>query len=102
MRRRPRARGDDRVSDPVARARSLSSVQEAAALYAEWASTYDDDVFGELGLLSGAPRSASVIAESDGRLLVLDGPDFLSLVGSRTPLRGRLLTLYEPAPEPGR
>jgi predicted TPR repeat methyltransferase len=49
------------VSDPVARARSLSSVQEAAALYAEWASTYDDDVFGELGF-TGSARIAELLA----------------------------------------
>ena len=49
------------MSDPVARARSLSSVQEAAALYAEWASTYDDDVFGELGF-TGSARIAELLA----------------------------------------
>jgi predicted MFS family arabinose efflux permease len=54
-----------------------------------------DDVFGELGLIHGAPRSATVEAETDGQLLVLDGPAFLELVGSATSLRGRLLDLYE-------
>jgi len=54
-------RGDEQVSDPVARARSLSSVQDAAALYAEWASTYDDDVFGELGF-TGSARIAELVA----------------------------------------
>ena len=56
-----------------------------------------DDVFGELGLLRGAPRSATVVAETEGLLLRLDGPAFLELVGSATSLRGRLLDLYEPA-----
>ena len=56
-----------------------------------------DAVFGELGLLSGVPRSATVTAVDDGVLLALDGPDFLDLVGSVTSIRGRLLDLYEPS-----
>jgi MFS family permease len=54
-----------------------------------------DAVFGELGLLTEAPRSASVRATMDGRLLALDGPGFAALVGGRTTVRGRLLGLYE-------
>ena len=50
-----------RPSDPVARARSLSSVEDAAALYAEWAATYDDDVFGELRF-TGSLRIAELLA----------------------------------------
>ena len=38
--------------------------------------------FGEIGLLRGSPRTASVTALSPGRLLELDGADFLRLVGS--------------------
>jgi MFS family permease len=53
-----------------------------------------DEVFGEIGLLSEAPRSATVTAASDGTLLELDGPDFLELVGASGALRGRLLGLY--------
>jgi CRP-like cAMP-binding protein len=53
-----------------------------------------NQVFGELGLLRGSPRTATVTAESDGVLLALDGPDFLRLVGAGGPLRGRLLGLY--------
>lgn len=60
-----------------------------------------DAVFGELGLLRGAPRSATVRAETDGLLLALDGPEFLELVSSTVTLRGRLLDLYEPAAPPG-
>ncbi len=52
-----------------------------------------DEVFGELGLLREAPRSATVTAETEGTLLELDGVDFLALVGSGQ-LRGRLLGLY--------
>ena len=59
-----------------------------------------DDVFGELGLLTEAPRSATVEALSDGVVLALDGADFLALVGGRTTVRGRLLGLYEGASGP--
>jgi CRP-like cAMP-binding protein len=54
-------------------------------------------VFGELGLLRGAPRSATVTALTDGRLLALDGPDFLALVGAASGLSGRLMDLYRTA-----
>ena len=49
-----------------------------------------DEVFGELGLLSGAPRSATVTAATDGLLLALDAEAFLDLVGRRPAVRGRL------------
>ncbi len=49
------------VSDSVARARSLSSVEEAARHYGEWASTYDEDVFGQLGF-TGSARIAELLA----------------------------------------
>jgi MFS family permease len=54
-----------------------------------------DDVFGELGLLRGGARTATVSAESDGLLLALDRAEFLALVGRAESLRGRLLGLYE-------
>jgi MFS family permease len=57
-----------------------------------------DDVFGELGLLTGAPRSAMVTATSDGVLLALEGADFLELVGGAGALQGRLLGLYSSNP----
>jgi CRP-like cAMP-binding protein len=41
-----------------------------------------DEVFGELGLMHRTPRSATITAESDGRLLALDGADFLELLGA--------------------
>jgi ENTS family enterobactin (siderophore) exporter len=55
-----------------------------------------DAVFGELGLLHGSPRTATVAAVADGMLFALDGEDFLTLVGagSGVGLRGRLLGLY--------
>jgi predicted MFS family arabinose efflux permease len=56
-----------------------------------------DEVFGELGLLNAAPRSATVEAVTDGVVLALDGQAFLELVGGPATVRGRLLDLYEPA-----
>lgn len=53
-----------------------------------------DDVFGELGLLRSAPRSATVTAETEGRLLALDGAAFLELVNAGPGLSVRLLELY--------
>jgi MFS family permease len=53
-----------------------------------------DDVFGEIGLLNQSARTATVTAEAAGRLLEMDGPDFLELVGAGGDLRGRLLGLY--------
>jgi len=49
------------VSDAVARARSLHSVEEAASLYGKWASTYDADVFGAMGF-TGSARIADLLA----------------------------------------
>jgi MFS family permease len=55
-----------------------------------------DQVFGELGLLRQAPRSASVFAKTDGVVLAMEGRDFLALVGAEGSLRGRLMGLYGP------
>ena len=57
-----------------------------------------DEVFGELGLLSGAPRSATVTAATDGLLLALDADAFLDLVGRRPAVRGRLINRYDQVP----
>ncbi len=51
---------DPKPADPVRRARSISSVDEAAALYRDWASTYDDDVFGTLAF-TGSGRIAELL-----------------------------------------
>ena len=56
-----------------------------------------DEVFGEIGLLTGAPRSATVTATTDADLLTLDGSDFLALVGSGPGLTSRLLDLHRGA-----
>jgi trans-aconitate methyltransferase len=52
------------TDDPVARverARSARSSGESAAIYREWAATYDDDVFGTLGF-TGSVRIADLLA----------------------------------------
>jgi MFS family permease len=53
-----------------------------------------DDVFGELGLMHHAPRSATITAETDGHLLALEGTDFLELLNVGPSLSGRLLERY--------
>jgi len=53
-----------------------------------------DEVFGEIGLLTEAPRTATVTALADGVLLALDGSDFLELVSAGPGLANRLLDLH--------
>jgi MFS family permease len=61
-----------------------------------------NDVFGELGLLRRAPRSATVRALDDGLLFSMDRDAFLSMVGARRSVSDRLLGLYEPEATPVR
>ena len=42
-------------------------------------------VFGEIGLLAGVPRTATVTARTPGRLLRVDGPAFLAALTQNTP-----------------
>jgi CRP-like cAMP-binding protein len=59
------------------------------------------EVFGEIGLLRGVPRTATVTAATDGTLLALDGADFLQLVSSGPLVGPRLLDLRRGAPGAG-
>ena len=52
------------------------------------------EVFGEIGLLTGVPRTATVTAMTAARLAVLNKNDFLALVSSATGLTYRLLDLH--------
>jgi SAM-dependent methyltransferase len=64
---------DGTSADPVRRARSISSVTEAAALYRDWAATYDADVFDTLAF-TGSARIAELLVEflDDGAAPVVD------------------------------
>ncbi|MGH2488662.1 MAG: MFS transporter [Candidatus Limnocylindria bacterium] len=53
-----------------------------------------DDVFGEVGLLHGIPRTATVTSAADGTLLALDGRRFLELVSAGPGLTSRLLDVH--------
>ena len=55
------------------------------------------DVFGEIGLLRGIPRTATVTALTDGLLHALEADAFGELVGSGPGLGSRLLDLYRGA-----
>ncbi len=52
------------------------------------------DPFGEIGLLTGSARTATVTALTEARLFVLDQEQFLDLVGSGPDLSSGLLGLY--------
>src|SRR4029077_8847210 len=52
------------------------------------------DVFGEIGLLSSVPRTATVTAASAGRLYALDREGFLGLVDAGPGLTTQLLDRY--------
>ncbi len=56
-----------------------------------------DEVFGEVGLLGGVPRTATVTAAGDGALLSLDGQRFLELVNAGPGLTSRLLDMHRGA-----
>jgi CRP-like cAMP-binding protein len=48
------------------------------------------DCFGEIGLLEGWPRTATVRAATDGRLLAIPGADFLQVVTASPRLAGAM------------
>src|SRR5438552_15376241 len=51
----------------------------------------DGQFFGEMSLLTGAPRSATAIAETDSQVLVLDKNDFDELLASRAQIMREML-----------
>ncbi len=55
------------------------------------------DLFGEIGLLRHSPRTASVTAVGETRLLALEADEFRELVSSGPGLSTRLLDLYRGA-----
>jgi len=73
----------------------------AAATAAHLRTMGPGEVFGEIGLLRGIPRTATVTAATDGALLALDGSDFLELVNAGPIVRPRLLDLRRGAPGAG-
>ena len=57
----------------IARARSIASAGEAAAVYRDWAAGYDDDVFGRLGFTGSARIAELLVAHlADRSAPVLD------------------------------
>ena len=54
-----------------------------------------DAVFGERGLIAGAPRAATITAESDGVLFAMDGGDFMELLCGMGAVADRFMALYE-------
>jgi CRP-like cAMP-binding protein len=52
------------------------------------------EVFGEIGLLSSGPRTATVTATTEGRLFALDRDAFLGLVDVGPGLTTQLLDRY--------
>lgn len=49
------------------------------------------EIFGEMGLIDGAPRSATAVAKQDCRLLRFDLEQFNALLGSNDPFHSELL-----------
>ena len=59
-----------------------------------------DEVFGELGLMHNAPRSATVTAQTEGRLLALEGQDFLELLNAGPEISSRMMDRYRASAAP--
>ena len=78
-----------RASDRVAAARSLTSAQDAEALYRDWAEDYDRDVAGELRFIGG-DRIAALLADhlADRSARILDLGCGTGLVGEALKAHG--------------
>ncbi len=99
----PAARGSARETlDAGAAARARTGASVDAALPAEHLRTMGPgEVFGEIGLLRGIPRTATVTATTDGLLLALDAVDFRELVNTGPLVGPRLMDLRRGAPGAG-
>ena len=53
--------------DRIARARSITSADEAAAVYRDWAASYDEDVFDRLGFIGSARIAELLVAHLPDR-----------------------------------
>jgi MFS family permease len=91
----------DEGSFAVTRLVGSESASEAAGGIEKLRTMGPGEVFGEIGLLRGIPRTATVTAATDGALLALDGVDFLELVNAGPLVRPRLLDLHRGAPGAG-
>jgi MFS family permease len=91
----------DEGSFAVTRLVGSESASEAAGGIEKLRTMGPGEVFGEIGLLRGVPRTATVTAATDGALLALDGVDFLELVNAGPLVRPRLLDLHRGAPGAG-
>ena len=91
----------DEGSFAVTRLRSAAAGITGAGAVENLRTMGPGEVFGEIGLLRGIPRTATVTAGTDGALLALGGADFLELVNAGPLVRPRLMDLHRGAPGAG-
>jgi MFS family permease len=95
------ASGATAPASPALGAAAPGSGPDVAAVVEHLRTMRPGEVFGEIGLLRGIPRTATVTAATDGALLALDGADFLELVNAGPLVRPRLMNLHRGAPGAG-